>query len=335
MFSIIIPTINRSQFIELNLNFLSIQKFNGQVLIGDSSNDLNYNKTKLFIKKKKFNFEIIHKHLPNLSAYECIAILKKKINFKYAMWIPDDDLLLTMNVKKCINFLDKNRDYSACGGKMAIIELNKDNKIVGLGSGKFRSMLNNNALDRLSNLSEDYYVAQYAISRSKEFKKRYNFSNNHLLPIIGAEVLPTFYLTAFGKIFQINDFFCMRLVHSNQILSNAAKGDYSIFKSKIYKKSKFFLINEISKYLSKKDKLPKSFIVSKMSKFLFIFENKIKNKKKNKKKIINYLTGFMGKIIGKNYFAIKICIQANQLFKKNKTIKIFKELQNLIQRIFK
>ena len=110
MFSLIIASINRSEFLINYIECLQFQKFTGQLLIGDSSNSLHLKIIKDFIKKKKVNFEIYYKEMPNCLPHQCINFLIKKVKFNYSMWICDDDLLLVDTVKKCINFLEKNLD---------------------------------------------------------------------------------------------------------------------------------------------------------------------------------------------------------------------------------
>ena len=123
MISLIIASINRSDFLINYIKCLEYQNFNGQLLIGDSSNKSHLNKLKKFINKKKFKFEIDHNAMPNHLPHQCINKLVKKIKYDYTMWICDDDLLLLRTVYKCVNFLKKNPEYSAAGGKVLFVHI--------------------------------------------------------------------------------------------------------------------------------------------------------------------------------------------------------------------
>ena len=57
MISLLIPTINRSDFLIKYLIYLKCENFDGQVLIGDSSEEDHYKKTEIFIANLKCKFD--------------------------------------------------------------------------------------------------------------------------------------------------------------------------------------------------------------------------------------------------------------------------------------
>ena len=60
MFSLVIPSINRPNFLKQYVDFLEYQNFDGEVIIGDSSNDENYKIFEEYYKSKKLPFRITH-----------------------------------------------------------------------------------------------------------------------------------------------------------------------------------------------------------------------------------------------------------------------------------
>ena len=54
MISLLIPTIDRPDFLRRYLLFLKIEGFEGEVIIGDSSQKSLYKELEIFIKKKSW-----------------------------------------------------------------------------------------------------------------------------------------------------------------------------------------------------------------------------------------------------------------------------------------
>ena len=127
------------------------------------------------------------------------------------------DLLVLSTVKKCINFLEKNPNYSGAGGKALFVHI-KNNNLTAVTNYQLESLNNSTSLSRVKKLSEKYQVVQYAISRTSGMKMRYNITNKSFDKGIGAELYPTFYLAAMGKIKFFDDLFCVRQNHERRII---------------------------------------------------------------------------------------------------------------------
>ena len=75
MISLVIPTINRPDFIMKYLQFLELQGFQGELLIGDSSTLDLFHETSSFIRKNNFCFKVLHKSYPHKMHFEVIQEL--------------------------------------------------------------------------------------------------------------------------------------------------------------------------------------------------------------------------------------------------------------------
>ena len=326
MFSLIIASIDRSDFLINYIKCLDYQNFNGQLLIGDSSNKKHLIKIKKFIKNQNFNFEISHYHMPNHLPHQCISKLVKKIKYEYSMWICDDDLLVVSTIIKCINFLKKNSEYSAAGGKILFVHV-KNKKLTAITKYKLDSLKNRKSLSRIKKLSENYQVVQYAISRTKQMKIRYNISRRDFDKGIGAELYPTFFLAAMGKIKFFDDLFCVRQNHERRIILRSLN---KIIYEKKYKKSIDIFIKNISLYLSKKQKLQFHIFRKKISKYFEIYQKNVifkdNLKIRKKRKISNIF-----KLIFKgNYFILKYYYQKFLIIRNNRDMKKFNILEKFI-----
>ena len=100
MLTLLIPTLNRSHFIIPYLKYLEKTSFDGSVFIGDSSNDEHLHLTKKAIDELNGNFQLNHYILPGKKIAECIRHMLPAINYRYAMYIGVDDLLVPKTLKK-------------------------------------------------------------------------------------------------------------------------------------------------------------------------------------------------------------------------------------------
>lgn len=299
MISLIIASIDRSDFLINYIKCLEYQNFEGQLLIGDSSKKNHIINIKNFLRKNKFNFEIGHYSMPNHLPHQCISKLVKKIKYDYSMWICDDDLLVLSTIKKCINFLKKNPSYSAAGGKALFVHI-KNKNLTAITDYPLESLNNPESLNRVKKLSENYQVVQYAISRTSGMKMRYNMSNKNFDKGIGAELYPTFYLAAMGKIKFFDDLFCVRQNHERRIILrklNKIKGKEN------YKKSSSILVKNISFHISKKENLKFKNVKKKIDNYFKYYEKSVLENSKLVKNINN--TNFLKYLHGSLYFKMK------------------------------
>ena len=112
--TIIIITYNRYNYLKRLLNFFISFKSDLKILVLDSSSKkiLNQNIISLLKSKnilwKKYDSEIF---FPKKIADAC-----KLIDTKYTVLCADDDFIFPNALKKCINFLDNNNEFSSCFG---------------------------------------------------------------------------------------------------------------------------------------------------------------------------------------------------------------------------
>jgi len=220
MISLLIPTINRSDFLIKYLIYLKCENFDGQVLIGDSSEEDHYKKTEIFIANFKCKFEIKQYPLPNLYPHKCIQEMQNDIRYPYSMYICDDDIIVVNTLKKCIKYLENNPDYSAVGGVAiaALISKNNYSKIVTTKRYPVREITGGSSADRINDLMRNYYVIGYSLSRTDQFKKRWPKNVLNHDKALGTEVLPCAYTVAQGKVKMLEDLFVVRQIHERRII---------------------------------------------------------------------------------------------------------------------
>jgi len=220
MITLLIPTINRSDFIIKYLTYLKNNQFEGQVLIGDSSNEEHYEKTENFINNFTSKYEIRQFSHPNLYPHQCIQKMLNDIRFPYSMAICDDDILIVKTLKKCINYLEDNPEYCGVGGVAIAAEIPCDDytNIVSTWRYPVREITGDSSVDRVKDLMSHYSVVGYSFFRTEQFKKRWPKDPCNYDKAIGMELLPCAVLVAQGKVKMLDDLFVVRQMHERRII---------------------------------------------------------------------------------------------------------------------
>lgn len=118
--AIIIPTMNRPEFLLRQFEFYEQMKSPHPVYISDSSNTENAEKIKNGIKKFK-NFKITYQWAP--PGKDCLYQLLPLVEEKYCIQMGDDDIIIPKTISDCGEFLESNSDYGTCAGRQVNIRL--------------------------------------------------------------------------------------------------------------------------------------------------------------------------------------------------------------------
>ena len=255
MITFLIPTINRSDLIIKYLNYLKMNKFNGQVLLGDSSNMEHYQKTENYIQQLDCEFEVQQFYFPNMYPHLCIQEMLANIKFPYSMYIHDDDYLILDTLYKCVDFLDSNPEYSGVGGKgiACYINENNDNKIDEVYEYKVSEIMLDTAVKRLDELMNNYSVINFSLARTKDFLTRWPSNNDMQDRGIGGEYLPAAMLATQGKVKMVEDLFVVRQIHGRRsILPNY----FDTFLLPAWGPSINFSLKYVAKHVAEIDSIP-------------------------------------------------------------------------------
>ena len=114
--SLIIPTMNRPKLLLRLISYYASLKFEGKILIGDSSNAEIFRETARALESYKGSLDIWHRHLPGRSVAAAVLDMNEYLTTPYACLIPDDDFLVPRTLANCIQFLDSHPDYVAAHG---------------------------------------------------------------------------------------------------------------------------------------------------------------------------------------------------------------------------
>tara|TARA_B100000767_G_C19739733_1_gene525620 strand:- start:540 stop:1577 length:1038 start_codon:yes stop_codon:yes gene_type:complete len=114
-FTIIITSFNRPKCLLRNLKFLLSHDLTFEIIIADSSNNLDINdELKNLINKNN----VLFKSFPHeIKVAQKISKAIKYASTKYCVLCAEDDFILPSSIIKCVHFLKNNSEYSSCHGR--------------------------------------------------------------------------------------------------------------------------------------------------------------------------------------------------------------------------
>ena len=113
MITLLIATLNRSDFLIPLLRYYGELEFEGRIIIGDSSGPDHSQRTKAVIKDLQGKVQIDYTHQPGQSNRQCIESLTGLVSTDYIAVVPDDDFFVPSSLERCVSFLDDHDDYIA------------------------------------------------------------------------------------------------------------------------------------------------------------------------------------------------------------------------------
>jgi glycosyltransferase domain-containing protein len=268
--TILIPTLNRSEYILRILEFYKKSFFTGQILILDSSTNEEGVINKENIKKFSKNLDITYIWDIGWS-FELIKKYQKYIKKKNCIFSGDDDYIIVDGLKKCSNFLNqkKNKEIVAVSGRgltLGVYGKNYD-KIFTTSEYKLAYTDEKNPLSRIQNFFKNYAVSIYSLCRTDIFKKVLEYSllkkDRHKCSYnaINGELLPCSIMVSFGRIDQIETPLVIRTVGHSRFIQPPL---YQNIDKKIFKKSQSYLIKSLNNSIFKNYGIKKSKIKIKL-----------------------------------------------------------------------
>lgn len=116
--TILIPTFNRPLHLERNLSFLQMQGLRSEVIVLDGSSDNSKKQhNKIICESSKLNLKYIN-YDPALNLGLRIKDGFNQVQTTFSIILPDDDFILISGIKKCLQFLQDNSDYTSVTGRV-------------------------------------------------------------------------------------------------------------------------------------------------------------------------------------------------------------------------
>lgn len=224
--SIIIPTMNRPDMLLRLVRYFDTLKFQGKILIGDSSNAEIFNKSVGALVKFQGRLEIAHCHLPGLSIAAAVVAMNARLTTSYVCLIPDDDFLVPRTAARCIQFLEGHPDYVAAHGLGVLISSasGESRKIEGAGFYRQTIIEDAAASTRLAKHLGCYSVNLFSVHRTEIWRRMFVDPIAPSSPPLCTdsafrdELLPCCLSVVYGKIKQVEGLYLVRQVHDGRYL---------------------------------------------------------------------------------------------------------------------
>jgi len=208
MLSIILPTRNKPEFLNRAFSCYSEQKLKYKIYVADSSSSEYREEVRKVINKFSHTLELEYKEyqesdMPNDKIYFTL----KNITTKYSVITADDDFHIPKTLDFCVDFLEKNPDYSAVHGDALFFKM-KNQKVFGeiesiydYSFGKLISFEQNTAQERVSSyLNNVPSTTWMSVQRTENLLLNYKVSSEKKLNIMTfAEGFPSLMSYIQGK----------------------------------------------------------------------------------------------------------------------------------------
>jgi glycosyltransferase domain-containing protein len=250
---ILIPTMNRYNFILRQLDFYKSVNCKHTIYIGDSSDEINAKLLQDKLVQYKNTLNITYFYIPNLNDRQAITFLANNTIEDYCAFIGDDDFFIPESLAKCAFFLKNNLNYRTAQGKAIIFylkEIGPYGKIEQVGpywnncASEYES-----SIDRLNNFAKNYWVPQFSVHRTKEFIID-SLAYSEIKDKSFGELIHSFTFIGMGKSKFIDCMYLIRQGHQERYL---LPGPYKWITNEDWFSSYINFIKQISKIISHKE----------------------------------------------------------------------------------
>lgn len=167
MAAILIPTMNRADFLQRLLAYLAGQRCGHTLYVGDSSGPEFRTRIESACKayRDRLNIEVLWTEPRGTNA--CFLALLERVKEKYVCYIGDDDFVVPATVVESERFLDANPTYASAQGYAYLISLDGPGPwghLSAMGPYPQRELTSVTAVDRVKRYFESYYCSLFSVT---------------------------------------------------------------------------------------------------------------------------------------------------------------------------
>lgn len=211
--TLLVPTLNRSEYLIRLLTYYSYTKFDGRIIIGDSSDAYHLERTRNAVQSLCQNLNVQHIAYPGLSSSQTYEQLATLIDTSYVAFLGDDDFILTSGLRQCCQYLDSFSDFTAANGRALEFEVDNGDAYGAMSVSRFYPQPNlqsKNAMERFFFHMNHYTVTLFSVHRADVWKEIWNGVSLAKDNAIAGELLPCCLSAVSGKIAHLDCLYLMR-----------------------------------------------------------------------------------------------------------------------------
>lgn len=214
--TLMVPTLNRPDFIRRLIRYYADNKFTGRLLIGDSSSPEKAALCRAAATESVGRLDVRYVDLGGLDSNGSMVALVALVDTPYVAYIGDDDFIIPAALAECIDFLNAHSDYISACGTARNFELREDGAFgdgVMKGPYQLRSIEADSPMDRLAWLLFEYTPMIFSVHRAEAWKIMWAETGRIPDRSFGAELLPCCLSAVLGKSKQLDCLYLMRQTH--------------------------------------------------------------------------------------------------------------------------
>jgi glycosyltransferase domain-containing protein len=207
--SILIPTLNRSEFLIRALSYYGRNGFKGWICIGDSSNAQHSERIKSVVCALEDKLNIIYRYFPKppyINDSMCLKELIEVAPTPYLVYSGDDDFLVPSSLAKCAAFLENHSEYIAAHGLRLAYKLRNRGKFGDLEHLSYVQQHiweSEKASERWLGYVRHAVSTQYYVHRKETWERMYRDIASIPNSYLGGEFLPCSLTSILGKVKQL------------------------------------------------------------------------------------------------------------------------------------
>jgi glycosyltransferase domain-containing protein len=169
---LVMPTLNRADFVIRQLAFYEAARSPHTVYIGDSSGDAQSERIRQAIASLR-NTRCVYVRCEGYAQNKTTVTLVSAVEERYCAIIPDDDFLFPSGLSKCAAFLESAPEYSTAQGRAILFTLDRPGPLGDIGAlGDYWGRPCAEADDtrrRLQDFIASYWVPLFSVHRTRDF----------------------------------------------------------------------------------------------------------------------------------------------------------------------
>jgi glycosyltransferase domain-containing protein len=217
--SLLIPTMNRSAFLERLLGYYAATGFAGSILIGDSSEEAELEAARKLVRHFGARMDIQHYEYPGLNNAQCVQLMLDRVATPYAAFIADDDFLVPDSLTRCTSFLDMHGDYVAAHGEGIVLILDRKGPWgIPARTGHYAQaeISASTAVERIKQYKTAPLSTLFCVHRTATWRDMYAKVEPIRDIAIATEILPCYLSVALGKVKALDGLHVVRQIHAQQ-----------------------------------------------------------------------------------------------------------------------
>lgn len=222
LFTLCIPTKDRSEFLERLLRYYAATGYRHQIFIGDSSEQAGHRaRNQRTVAQLSGSLQLSYRQAPGCSSCACLEELSRALTSPYCAFVADDDFLCTGGIERCVAFLEAHPEYGAAHGKGLMLQTEGGKPYGPVGNVGAYPQTILQAETGAARLKEFFTVRLaallYSVHRTATWRAM--FQGVSALPgvsnrnIFKDELIPTCVSVVRGKVAEVDSLYLIRQAH--------------------------------------------------------------------------------------------------------------------------